>query len=131
MAIFNNETQFYSQPAPGFVHDQPFISRFVDFVADHVFAMTLPLSILAYSLNGQLKAAPNLVYVLGGLTGMYLGMIGCPALVALLLASPTLLAWKKHKHRLFKRVFETIFVFLYLLLVIGAMISSFLPTATK
>ena len=62
------------------------------------------------------------------ITGTYLGLIGAPAFVALLIASPTLLAWKKHKHRLFKRVFETIFVFLYILWVLAMLVSQLITT---
>lgn len=125
MAIFDNENQFYSRPAPAFVSDQPLIYRFVDFVSGHVFVATVPISILAYFLSGQLSA--SVVFVLTAITGTYLGLIGLPGLVALLIASPMLLAWKWQKYHLFKRVFEIVFVLFYLLCILAALIAPSLP----
>lgn len=134
MAIFNNETQFYNQPAPAFEYDQPPIRRFIAFVYDHVFVATIPLSILLTYLlmsrsanlhSGQI----GLVTVAASLTTVYLGLIGLPALVSLFISSPMLFAWRTQRHRLFKRVFKIAFVFLYLFVVVVMLIASFLPQA--
>jgi hypothetical protein len=126
MAIFDNEKQFYTKPAPAFAPDQALFYRFVYFVSDHVFVATIPISILAYFLTVHSKST-GLLFTLGALTGMYLALIGPPALVALLVAIPALLAWKKQRHQLFKLVFEVAFVFLYLLCVLGVLIVPLLP----
>ncbi len=121
MAIFDKETEFYSRPAARVKSDRSLLSQFVDFIASHVFVATVPISIIAYALTPQLKSA-NWLIDLMAITFIYGGLIGVPALLAVILASPALLAWKTRKHHGFKRVFDTAFVFLYLVLALLALL---------
>jgi hypothetical protein len=121
MAIFNKEQEFGSRAALPFEPDQPFIRRFVDFVAGHAFVLNIPVTILAYIRTPRLRS-DNLVTTLAYITFSYLGLIAIPAITATVLASPALLAWKTRKQHLFTLVFETIFVFLYLLFALVTLI---------
>ena len=111
MAIFDKEKEFGSRVSAPFEPDQPFINRFVDFVAGHVFVANIAISILTYILNPRLRSA-NSITAIAFMTGTYLGLIAVPAIIATLLASPALLAWKTRRQHLFTLVFEFIFVFL-------------------
>jgi len=114
MAIFDKEKEFYSRPASPVKSDRSLVSQFVEFFTRHVFVLTLPISIIAFAVAPQFKST-NWVVDLITITLLYGGIIGVPALVAALVAIPALLAWRTHKHHAFMRVFETAFVFLYLL----------------
>jgi hypothetical protein len=50
MAIFDKEKEFYRRPAALVKADQLLLSQVVDFVASHVFMVTVPISIATYAL---------------------------------------------------------------------------------
>ncbi|MGH9822733.1 MAG: hypothetical protein ACREDR_05715 [Blastocatellia bacterium] len=123
MAIFDQEKKFYKTDNPPASADdsdnEPALSMLIGFVADKAFVINLPISIIVYAINRSAQAI--FLADLIGVTTFYLGLIGLPALVAVVLSSPALLARKRQKHRLFRRVFDLLFVALYVLLIIAAL----------
>ena len=123
MAIFDKEQEFYKNDTPQASIDdsdnESALSLIVGFITDKIFILNLPISIIVYAVN-RLPQATFLADIFG-VTTFYLLLIGLPALVAVVLASPTLLAWKTQKHRLFKHVFHLLFVAFYALSTIAAL----------